>query len=95
MLMLLFCRVLCRGVAPAFMANQIKTATPKPEFPEQLQLERHIDNPRAPDQANFIAFYDLWVARDLGGNKFGWLPPYVDDEGTQSAASKGAWMRCS
>eukprot|EP00879_Flechtneria_rotunda_P021543 GHRR01022706.1.p1 GENE.GHRR01022706.1~~GHRR01022706.1.p1 ORF type:complete len:543 (+),score=179.88 GHRR01022706.1:277-1905(+) len=72
-----------------------KDHQPKPNIPQELQLETPIENARASDQTNPIVFYDVWVARDIGGSKFWWTHPFIVDQGSSPAALKGLPVRAS
>uniref|UniRef100_A0A383W3A8 Uncharacterized protein n=1 Tax=Tetradesmus obliquus TaxID=3088 RepID=A0A383W3A8_TETOB len=79
------------------LGQRTKGHLPKPTIPAQYQLEAPLllANASSPDQANPIVFYDIWVARDVGGSKFWWAHPFVNDGASAAAVQQGLPFRAS
>ncbi|WIA40022.1 hypothetical protein OEZ86_013446 [Tetradesmus obliquus] len=79
------------------LGQRTKGHLPKPTIPAQHQLEAPLllANASSPDQANPIVFYDIWVARDVGGSKFWWTRPFVNDGASAAAVQQGLPFRAS
>lgn len=80
--------LLCADAVSAMAAHERARHRPKPTIPQGIHLEAPIADPSNPDNLP-IVFYDIWVARDIAGNKFWWDHPFVSHRASGQAVVNG------
>ena len=64
---------------------------PPPPLQPGLSLERNLTNWAWSGMHSNHIFYDIWVARDIGGHRFNGLFPFVTDEESGAAIRACTW----
>lgn len=84
----------CKCGEPEFASPmEWKKRRPKPIWPPEVTLEGTAPTGPSMEVAMPIMFYDIWVARDIGGTKFSKAYPYLKDGPSAEAVVKGLPFR--